>query len=368
MSVSALFRRFIEYYEQRGALRTVGATARYCGTEIDFLCKSLQKMYNWDQGKGYPLRLRVRAVRHGFSAHSYLWLGLNDPDRDAAEYLSSTKRIWKLNHEYVRPIHDKHTFQTLTAPHIDALPTLYGRIDDGQFDPSVAGGHETGLFAALDRGESVVLKPSTGSQGDGIHIVGQDGDTLSIDGDPASRAEITDLIGSLDGYIATEFVTQHSYAASIYPDATNTLRLFSIIDSETGDASVLRAAHRFGSAASAPTDNWSRGGYCAPVDTETGCIGQLISLAEPPRSERDRHPETDARVQGVTVPHWDEVCDLVRRVAEVHRHAPLVGWDVVVGTEGPIILEGNERPGKELLQLEHGILEDPRARRLLELS
>jgi hypothetical protein len=356
--------KFLDYYERNGALHTLGATGRYCGTEFEYWCKSLRKMYDWDRGRGYPLGLRLRAARHGFSAHSYLWLGLDDERRDVDRYLSSTKRIWKANNGYIRPIHDKHTFQRLTEPHVDALPTLYGRIDNGQFTPAETTTGEE-LFEVLGHGETVVLKPKTGSKGAGIHFVKQRDGAFSVDGRSVPERAVENLVGGLDEYVATEFIPQHGYAETIYPDATNTLRVFSIVDPETGEVGVLRAAHRFGSAASAPTDNWSRGGYCAPVDADTGRIKQLITLDDPPRSLYERHPETGAQVADVTVPYWEEVRELVRTVADLHREAPLVGWDVVVGEDGPALIEGNERPGKELLQLERGVFEDSRARRLL---
>jgi hypothetical protein len=217
----------------------------------------------------------------------------------------------------------------------------------------------------LARNERLVLKPRAGSKGDGVHIVEWSDEGFSVDGRPVQRVDVESLVDGLDDYIATEFVTQHAYADSIYRDATNTLRVFSIVDPETGEAGVLRAAHRFGSAASAPTDNWSRGGYCAPVDVDIGRVGRLVTLEDPPRSRHERHPETGERVEGVTVPYWEEVRELVRTVADLHSQAPLVGWDIAVGEAGPVLIEGNERPGKELLQLERGIFEDPRARHLL---
>jgi hypothetical protein len=162
----------------------------------------------------------------------------------------------------------------------------------------------------------------------------------------------------------TEFVRQHAYADAIFPDATNTLRVHSIVDPETGTPAIFRPVHRFGSAESAPTDNGSRGGYVAPVDERTGEIGRLVVLDDPPRSRPERHPETGCVVRGVTVPYWEDVRELVRDAADLHGQAPLVGWDVVVTGDGPVLIEGNARPSPILLQLERGLFEDRRMRRL----
>lgn len=366
MTVRALLARGLNFYSDHGAIRTIGVGAKFCGTEIAHLCGRIGQMRERDRGRGYPLRLRLRAARHGLSAHAYLWLGLGDADVDADRYLTTVDPIRDLNGGHIIPIHDKYTFQLLTEPYVGSLPALYGTLDGGEFAAPREPRRNAGLFDVLEREGAVVLKPTTGKKGHGIYVLERSGGGFLVNDRPADRAEVADLAAGLDGYIVTEFVRQHAYAASIFPDATNTLRVFSIVDPDTGAPRVLRATHRFGSAESAPTDNWSRGGYCAPVDVGTGELGHLVHLDGSRRSKVEEHPESGNRVRGVTVPYWDEVCRLVRDAAILHGQAPFVGWDVVVSEDGPILLEGNARPGRVLLQLERGVFEDESVRRLLD--
>lgn len=360
----SLLRKGLAYHERKGPLRTFGAVVRYSGEAVERYCEWLYGINEADREKGYPLSVRLRAARHGFSAYSYLWLGLDEPSTDVDRYLSTNRRFAKVNHGYIAPIHNKHAFQVLTEPHVDSFPALYGRIDDGEFTATKTTEVER-VPDLVERTDEVVLKPVEGAKGDGIQVVERTDDAFAVNGRRTDREELDALLDGLDGYLVTEFVSQHAYAAAIYPLATNTIRLYSIVDPETGVASVLQATHRFGSADSEPTDNWSRGGYCAPIDVETGRIKRLNVLDDPPRRKLERHPGTDAQVAGVTVPYWDEVCDLVRDVADLHYQAPLVGWDVLVTETGPVLIEGNARPNKDLVQVERGLFEDPRARRLL---
>lgn len=363
MRHGSLLRRGRALYAEQGPIRTIGAVIRFVGNEIVERRVRLDEIREEDAGRGYPLGLRLRAARHGVSAHTYLWLGLDAADVD--RYLTSSAPFREVNDGHVRPIHDKYTFQLLTEPYVGSLPTLYGVIDQGTFTAPVDPHRDDDVLAVLERAGALVLKPTTGLKGTGIYVLESGDEGILVNGQSRERAAVAELLGGLDEYLVTAFVRQHAYAASIFPAATNTLRVFSILDPDTGDAHVLRATHRFGSAASAPTDNWSRGGYCAPVDVETGVIGRLLRIEGTQRVSLDHHPETGAPVEGVTVPAWDAVRDLVGDVATLHRQAPFVGWDVVVSADGPVLLEGNARPGIRLLQLERGALEDERLRRLL---
>ena len=287
---------------------------------------------------------------------------LDEADSDA--YLSSNEAIRALNSDYITPIHHKYAFQRATEPTIDAVPTIYGTIDRGRFEPTAAA--ESDLSTLLSAEGTLVLKPVSEGRGDGVYVL-EDGEQARLKmGSGTIESTVADLAADLDGYLVTEFLEQHDYAASIFPGATNTIRIHTLVDPETGEISLHRPSHRFGSRESAPIDNWSKGGYTAPIDTDTGEIGRLIALDGASRSRLRTHPETDARVAGVTVPYWAELRDLVREAAAIHRDAPLVGWDVVVTEDGPVLLEGNARPSIVGLQLTEGLLTDERLRRALE--
>jgi hypothetical protein len=366
MTVRRLLQKTREYYVEHGVVRTVGSVALFCGAEVNDRCETIYQMRKEDSGEGHPLALRFRAARYGFSGHLYLLLGL--ADRSTECYLSSVAPIRDLNDGHIEPIHDKRTFQLLTEPYVSSLPTLYGMLDDGAFTSAPGTRGDDGLFELLGRVEKLVLKPRRGGQGSGIYVLEERDTRVLVNGEVTEQTMVAKLVSKLNGYVVTEFVEQHRYANAIFPDATNTIRVYSIIDPETERPSVLCAAHRFGSRESAPIDNWSSGGYCAPIDQETGEIKRLIVVGERSRSRQSCHPATGATVAGVQTPFWEAVRDLVCTVADLHRAAPLVGWDVVVSDDGPVVLEGNARPGVDLLQLERGALANPPVQRALDVN
>jgi hypothetical protein len=82
--------------------------------------------------------------------------------------------------------------------------------------------------------------------------------------------------------------------------------------------------------------------YGAPVDLETGVLGQMTGDKPECLSEFfDHHPVTGARVTGRVVPRWQELAQLAVRAHATLPGRVFIGWDIAMTAEGPKILEGN---------------------------
>lgn len=83
-----------------------------------------------------------------------------------------------------------------------------------------------------------------------------------------------------------------------------------------------------------------------------GAIGAGITIAEGKTVKAvwknqiiDEHPDTGIEVEGVTIPHWDDLLNLAARSSQL-TGLGLQGIDIVLDrTLGPLILEMNARPG-----------------------
>jgi len=354
VSFARLVGRARDRFARHGAIRTVGAIVEYCGVEFNSLCQSAGQILETDRGRGYPLSTRLRAARRGFSAHDYRWLGL-DRTTTTDTYLHSPDAFREINDGSIEPLHNKYAFHLSTEPHLP-MPTLYGTIDGGEF--TAVGARDAGFRDILSAAGKLIVKPVDAGRGNGVCVVAREGEGYHLECTNTGAAGRVQQLSELDGYVVTEFVRQHDYAGSIFPETTNTVRIHSMAHPETGEWSLLRASHRFGTRESTPTDNWSQGAFVAPIDIRTGEIRELIGLEDQSRRRLTHHPESGERVAGVTVPHWDELCELVTEAAELHRFAPFVGWDVAVSRDGPQIIEANARPSVIGLQLTDGIFED----------
>jgi alpha-L-glutamate ligase-like protein len=204
------------------------------------------------------------------------------------------------------------------------------------------------LPALLSGRSDFVVKPNRGSAGRGVLVVtGPDGagyrrhngEHLSLD---ALRRHLTDILSgmySLGGQPDTAIVQQrirlHPAFEAISYKGIPDVRVI-LYRNEPAMAMLRLPTKESGGRA-----NLHQGGIGTGVDLESGVTHHAV--------QRNRtalvHPDTGRPVVGMTVPYWDEVLRLSRRVAEAVGLGYL-GVDVVVDAErGPLLLEGNARPG-----------------------
>lgn len=309
---------------------------------------------------------RLRAWRYGFTSRSYVWYRLHQCD--PTEYLNDIqyrRHVKNANRGYNDVLQNKYAFHLAAQEHADVLPTIHGIIRNGTYEPFNS--DYTDLFAALNAEDTLFLKPFQGKGGTGAFTLRATDDNYLLDGEKRSRDAVKQRLADLDEYLVSEYVEQHDYAARIFPDTANTIRIITIIDPETNEPAVVRAAHRFGTMASIPTDNWATAGLAAPVDTETGTLRKAVYLhADSGLERRTTHPNTGAQITGVSIPEWDTVTQMIVDVATVFKGAPYIGWDVTLTADGPVIIEPNAKTGKNIIQLNKGLFADDRFQRFYE--
>ena len=139
-----------------------------------------------------------------------------------------------------------------------------------------------------------------------------------------------------------------------------------MIDVDTGQVIIPCAVHRFGVHATAPIDAFFAGGIVAPVDLETGELGAVVTqLVNGKRRILDVHPETDATIRGIRVPHWRKVREELPALAEQLPFLPWIAWDIAITDQGFLINEGNTQPNLKLLQTCGPLLANPQVAKFL---
>ncbi len=176
----------------------------------------------------------------------------------------------------------------------------------------------------------------------------------------------TDLAHRLDGlrnYIVTTWLQQAVHAQKIFPYTANTVRMLTMRDPSNDEVFLAAAVHRFGSERSSPAYNLGQGGLTCRVTIDTGELGQGASFRSNNRlTWFSRHPATDAPLEGFCLPGWDMVRDAGLDVARRLSFLPYAGWDVLITPNGMRVIEGNNRPGSDIMQIEEGLLRDARVR------
>lgn len=92
----------------------------------------------------------------------------------------------------------------------------------------------------------------------------------------------------------------------------------------------------------------------AAVDLESGALGPMTGdKAGMWLDWSDDHPITHAQVVGRIVPCWDDIRSIALAAHAACRDRALVGWDIAVGEDGAVLLEGNSYPDVDFLQRSH---------------
>lgn len=156
-------------------------------------------------------------------------------------------------------------------------------------------------------------------------------------------------------YIVQRAMTNHPLLKTYTNGALATLRLMTV--RHPGErAEALMAALRMPTG-DAIADNFDLGGVAAAVDLETGaCAIGVRKKGRYPMDGVSEHPDTHQPIAGLVIPQWEECVALVCAAHElIEAQVPVVGWDIAVLEDGPVLVEANRLPCGNLAQMPGGL-------------
>lgn len=188
-----------------------------------------------------------------------------------------------------------------------------------------------GLQAFAAKHPTIIAKVPISREGHGVFRY----DTTEITDWDAFYAE---LVGN-GQVLVEEQIIQHPYLAEYCAGTVNTTRITSYFDGEK--VHLLVRVQKFGRGS--VSDQFSWGGFFTMLDEK----GHSVGRGHQGKNDTfyEVHPESKKSIVDFQVPLWDEVVALIDQVARVVPEVPYVGWDVAVGPEGPLLIEGNWIPG-----------------------
>ncbi len=133
----------------------------------------------------------------------------------------------------------------------------------------------------------------------------------------------------------------------------STCRIVTILD-ERGEPEPVIAIFRIAPHDAAIVDNSHAGGMAAPVDMNTGVLGEAAYVRHDGVLARyARKESTGAAIAGARLPCWREVVDLALRAHRAFLPWVLIGWDIAITPDGPVLVEANDQPCTDGLQRRH---------------
>jgi hypothetical protein len=148
-------------------------------------------------------------------------------------------------------------------------------------------------------------------------------------------------------------VRNHRDLLPLTPGALCTVRVLTF-RAPGEHAQVLLAAYRM-AVGDSPADNFHFGGIITSVDLATGRLGSSLRRQGRVLVPVERHPDTGTVIAGHQLPYWCETLDLAARALDLARGIPVLGWDVAITDDGPVLIEGNMASNPDIAQAPTGI-------------
>lgn len=191
------------------------------------------------------------------------------------------------------------------------------------------------LNAFTEKHPVFMAKPVDGMCGKGIEKI----DAAQFDGD------LYEHLKTGGHFILEECVVQHKRMSELHPCSVNTCRVISF--TKGSKTKVVAAYLRIGNGKF--VDNFNNGGMVVPIEEDCGRI--IYPALDKSGALHEKHPMTGVPIRGFEIPLWDEVIKLVEKAGQVVPQVGIVGWDVCVTDNGPLLIEGNDFPGHDIYQL-----------------
>jgi hypothetical protein len=153
-----------------------------------------------------------------------------------------------------------------------------------------------------------------------------------------------------DDFIIQPRLINHPEISDISNDALSTVRVLTCRN-ENGEPEATNVAFRMAVGGNSVVDNFHQGGLAAAVDMKTGAIGEASDIGiKPGMGWREIHPVSGVRFKDRILPDWKKVLELACKAHGAFPHRIMVGWDVAMLKDGPMIIEGNGKPDLDIHQ------------------
>ena len=146
-----------------------------------------------------------------------------------------------------------------------------------------------------------------------------------------------------------ELIIQHPEMNRLCDKSVNTMRIMTF--NNNGKSQIIWMGLRVGNGVNA-IDNFHAKGMAVNIDIETGkLVGNAI---DKDLNEYEVHPLTSVKFEGFKIPCFEEAKRMVLEACLESDKILVVGWDVAISDKGPVIIEGNRRPGFDIVQVLSG--------------
>ncbi len=276
----------------------------------------------------------------------YIFSLHRDGSRRAPTFLQRYETKWRAYYDLQpRPasnLTDKDQFAARCAAHgIRCVPTLL-RLDGCSSSVELP---DADLFVKVARGRGGKGAERWDRIGPSSYGGGE-GQILSAD---ALRQHLIDKARAAALIVQPRLVA-HADLAILTSGALPTVRALTCLD-ELGAPEFIGGVFRMSIGANRTVDNFHAGGIACRVDLASGALGKASNLGADARlGWLSLHPDTGAEIEGAGMPFWEETKALAVEAHGVFGDRVIIGWDIGILSDGPMIVEGNGSPDLDIMQ------------------
>ena len=204
----------------------------------------------------------------------------------------------------------------------------------------------------------IILKECMGLMGRGLircEYIGSKSYKLTPSNQILSKQEVINLIKSMSHkrrYLVQPRLLNHPLIDDLSNGALITIRIVTGF-SQNNSVKVLFAIFNMPVGKSI-VNNLNDGAFSSIISLNTGILMKAF-CGELDCKLHAFHPDTMSQINGRKIPHWNKCLFTVMRAHSVIGKIPIIGWDVCVTREGPLLIEGNHDISLNFHQLEPGL-------------
>ena len=148
------------------------------------------------------------------------------------------------------------------------------------------------------------------------------------------------------GCICEEWIKQDEQIAQFNSTSVNTIRVVTFFDNDK--LYDVYAMFRTGRN-NCPVDNASQGGIAAGINMENGMV---FSDGYTKKNEHFIcHPDSHLVYKGFQIPKWPEVLHMIESLYTKFSDFKIIGWDLALSKDGWVLVEINNKPNIDTIQM-----------------
>lgn len=306
--------------------------------------------YDWFNVKGVSQEDKEWYCQRGYAPHKVNWVGLTKDN--ISDYISNFdfyNPTTYVDYKFIEFFENKLNTYFLLAPFKKDLPKHYWWVDsNGEVYPLDADSNKKGSYediVKLVKEKAIVAKACYGGHGKGfIRYESLGNGKYLINKDEVGEVEFIKSVKDLKNYLIQDFLRPcGELRKTIGEYAYGVIRIVTVNDPDDGPQFVASVI-RIGCKGAGYLTDFPGTIYCG-IDLETGSLFKpKMTIKENYESEScPNHPDTNAPLEGVRIPEWEYLRDLVIRVTSTIPWIKYVVMDVVPTDDGFKILEINSK-------------------------